>query len=242
MLRGIRDAALFTLHMALVLYLVFFPWLPARAATTVVSDGDRSSSSSGGSQALDALRVVDEVSLYTYMLLGVGVIAHWVSNSEDCALTLLEHWLRGTARGGGWLDRVVGPVFGLPRGYWRWRKYGVAAANGTVGACRLHWEFGYRQLPATRTWLQGQFAELHAVLASPLVAAVRALGMGTFVASSGSGSSSGSGGIVHFLAQWIKIGVYGLGGVVAAALVLFWGARLAGWLRARARRGFRGVE
>ena len=243
---AVVNGALFTVHLALVLFLVLFPWLPQRAAGASIVSGSSSSSSGGGgggegsggagigSSLYRALSVVDEPMLYVYLLGGAGVVAHWLANSEDCALTIMEHWLRGTARngqrGGGWLDRVVGPIFGLPTGYWRARKYAVAVANGALGAARLHWQFRYAALPRVRAYLGGQFGELHAAVAEPLAAALRALGIG--------GGDGGSGGAFgRFMLQWLMLGCYAAAAAVTVALLMFWGARLVRWLRACAGAG-----
>ena len=79
--RELPADVVWSLHVALVLFLAGGPWLPWRKAVEA------------------------------HACLVPSILVHWLANREECGLTLLEARLRGRATTDTLLHRLIGPVY-----------------------------------------------------------------------------------------------------------------------------------
>lgn len=58
--------------------------------------------------------------LCVHVLVGLGMIMHWIIRNDLCCLTLLEHKMFGTPIDQTYLQRLLGPVFSVDKKAVQW--------------------------------------------------------------------------------------------------------------------------
>jgi hypothetical protein len=76
-------------------------------------------------------------SLLIFLVVGVGVIVHWLANTDDWSLCPLAEAHRGLPRSWCWHARAASAVFGALDAFWRRRKYALALALALLCGSRL---------------------------------------------------------------------------------------------------------
>jgi hypothetical protein len=76
-------------------------------------------------------------SLLIFLVVGVGVIVHWLANTDDWSLRPLAEAHRGLPRSWCWHARAASAIFGALDAFWRRRKYALALALALLCGSRL---------------------------------------------------------------------------------------------------------
>ena len=75
--------------------------------------------------------------LLLFLVVGVGVIVHWLANTDDWSLCPMAEVHRGLPRSWSWHARAASAVFGAVDAFWRRRKYALALALALLSGSRL---------------------------------------------------------------------------------------------------------